>query len=203
MEENLRQLFVHLAEVEQFSRTKTYRNALGEIDQLFIKAIGAFEKAAHMTICIISGKEITRLEEQDEKRTQRRVAMLKTAQKEVDENPRFATRKSGRKRKKGKKQEKGETYKITFSLLKEGMDIKEIASKRGMAVSTIEGHLCKGIRAGEVRILDLISEDVVDEIAEKLNESKTSLGEVHNAFNGKFSYGVLRMVQAHLGPGGL
>ncbi len=196
MEENLHQLLVHLTEVEQFTRTKTYRNALGEIDQLFMKALGEIEKAAHMTSCIISGVEITRQKEQDEKRIQFRTTLLKEARKAAEANPKFTTRKSGRKR---KKKEKGETYKITFSLLKEGKNIKEIAAAREMATSTIEGHIARGIRAGDVRISDLVSEDIVDEVSEKFKESSANLGEVHNAFNGKYSYGLLRMVQAHLG----
>ena len=198
MEENLRQLLVHLAEVERFTRTKTYRNVLSEIDQLMMKALTDMEKAAYIADCIISGKEITRSEEQTRKIIQRRIELWKIAERVADNNPRFTTRKSGRKRKKGKKQEKGETYKITFAMLKEGKPIKEIATSRGLALSTVESHISRGIEAGDVRILDLLSEDVVEEIAEKLKETSVGLGEVHNALKGKYSYGVLRMVQAHL-----
>ena len=197
MEENLGLLLVHLAEVERFTRTKTYRNVLSEIDQLMMKALSEMEKAAHIVDCIISGKEITRLEEQKRKIIQRRIELWKVAEKAADENPKFSTRKSGRKRKKDKKLEKGETYKITFAMLKEGKQIKEIATSRGLAVSTVERHMAMGIVAGNVRIFDLLSEDVVDEIADKLKETSAGLGDVRNALEGKYSYGVLRMVQAH------
>ena len=113
-------------------------------------------------------------------------------------NPKFTTRKSGRKRKKGTKPDKGETYKITYALIKEGKPIEEIAAARGLAVSTVEGHIVRGIGAGEVHILDLLSEDAVNEVADTLRKTSVSLGEVHNAFKGKYGYGVLRMVQAHL-----
>ena len=76
--------------------------------------------------------------------------------------------------------------------------MKEIATSRGLAVSTVERHMARGIEAGDVRILDLLSEDVVNEIADKLKERPAGTSEVYNAFNGKYSYGVLRMVQAHL-----
>jgi len=198
MEENLRQILVHLAEVERFTRTKTYRNTLSEIDQLMMKSLAEMEKAAYITNCIISGKEITRLEEQNKKIIQRRIELWEIAENEADDNPKFTTRKSGRKRKKGKKKEKGETYKITYVLLKEGKSMKEIATSRGLAVSTVERHMARGIEAGDVRILDLLSEDVVNEIADKLKERPAGTSEVYNAFNGKYSYGVLRMVQAHL-----
>ena len=199
IEENLSRILMHSAEVERFTRTKAYRNLLSEIDHLMMKAMGEMEKAAHLANCIISGKEITRLEDQNKKSIQRRIELLEAAQKAADANPKLAGRKSGRKRKKGKKQEKGETYKITFAMLKEGLGIKEIASKRGLVVSTVETHIARGIGAGDIRILDLLSEEIVDEVAEKLREPHESLGEVHNAFKGKHSYGVLRMVQAYLG----
>ena len=201
LEENLRQLLVHLAEVERFTRTKTYRNTLSEIDQLMMKALVEIEKAAYIAECIISDKEIARSEEQNRKITQRRIELWKAAQMAADNNPRLTTRKSGRKRKKGQKGqkvEKGETYKITFALLKEGKPIKEIAESRGLAVSTIESHIVRGIESGDVRILDLLSEDVVEEIADQLKETSEGLSKVHNTLKRKYSYGVLRMVQAHL-----
>lgn len=195
MEENLRQLLLHVAEVEQFTRTKTYLNALSEIDQLLMKTMGEIDKAGLITDCIISGKEIPKLDEEHENRTKRRVELMTAARQAAEENPKFAKRKSGRKR---KKREKGETYTITFGMLKEGMRPEEIASKRSMAVSTIEGHIARGISAGEVRILDLVSEDIVDEVADKLRTLSGGINEVHKALNGKYTYGVLRMVQAHL-----
>ncbi len=200
MEENLRLLLVHQAEVEQFTRTKTYRNALSEIDQLMMKSVEGMNKAAYIAGCIISREEIRKEETENGAFAQRRVKILEEARKAVEENPKFATRKSGRRRKKGKKREKGETYKITFSMLKEGLNMKEIASKRGLAVSTIESHFVSGIRSGDVRISDLFSDEVVGEIADKLRESE-GLGEAFASFGGRYSYNVLRMVQAYMGKG--
>ena len=125
--------------------------------------------------------------------------MQQEAIKAAEANPELGTSKSGRRRKKGKRMQKGETYKITWAMLNEGLRTEEIASKREMAVSTIEGHIAKGISAGELRILDLISEEVVDEVAEKLRSTSSSLSDVQKNFKGKYSYGVLRMVQAHIG----
>ncbi len=198
LEENLRQLLVHLAEVERYTRTKTYRNILSEIEQLMMKSLAEMEKVGYIADCIISGKEIGRLEEQNRKIIQRRIELWKVAEKAAYENPKFTSRKSGRKRKKGRNLEKGETYKITFAMLQEGKPIKEIAKLRGLAVSTIESHMTRGIEAGDVRILNVLSEDVVDEIVKELNETSEVLSKVHNALKGKYSYGVLRMVQAHL-----
>ncbi|MEN8155545.1 MAG: helix-turn-helix domain-containing protein [Bacteroidota bacterium] len=198
MEENLRQLLVHLAEVERFTRTKTYRNALSEIDQLMMKSLSELIKATHITNCILSGEEITKPERENKEIAQRRIELWEMAEKAADENPKFSKRKTGRKRKKGAKLEKGATYKKTYALLKEGKSIKEVAASRGLALSTIESHVVRGIEAGEVHLPDLLSEEVVTEVAEMLQKSSEGSAEVYKAFNGKYSYGVLRMVHAHL-----
>lgn len=197
MEENLRLLLIHLAEVELFTRTKTYRNALSEIDQLVMKSLEGMNKAAYIADCIIAGREISRIKTENEDLVQRRAKLLKEARKAAEENPKFATRKSGRRRKKGKKREKGETYKITYTMLNEGLDIKEIASKRGLAVSTIESHIVRGIKSGDVRISDIFSDEIVEEIVDELRDAD-GLGTAFAAFKGKYSYNVLRMVQVYL-----
>ncbi len=198
MEENLSQLLVHMAEVERFTRTKTYRNALSEIDQLMMKSLSEMEKASYITNCIISGTKISRLEEENKKITERRSELWEMAEKKADENPKFSRFKSGRKRKKGAKLEKGETYNKTYTLLKEGESIEGVAASRGLAVSTVEGHVARGIADGKVHIFDVLSEDVVHKVADSLQEYSASLGEVHNTLKGKYSHGVLRMVHAYL-----
>ena len=107
--------------------------------------------------------------------------------------------KTGRKRK-GKpklKQEKGATYKTTYALVKEGMDLAEIADGRGMALSTIEGHVVRGIKEGELNASDVLKEKTIAVIREAFHEKK-SLGAVYNYLGKQFSYDKLRMVQAEL-----
>jgi len=96
------------------------------------------------------------------------------------------------------KPEKGESMRITYGLVKEGLSIKEIAEKRNLAASTIEGHVVKGIRDREVDISSLLSKEIVNEVADLLKESYREISEVHRSQNGKYSHGLLRMVQAHL-----
>ena len=86
----------------------------------------------------------------------------------------------------------------TYALIKEGKSVKEVAAKRNLAVSTIEGHVVKGISEGALDIYSVMQEKRVKEVADLLRESSDSVGEIHRLQNGKFSHGVLRMVQAHL-----
>ena len=103
MEENLKQLLFHLAEVERLTRTKTYRNALSEIDQQIMIAMAKLGQAEYLAGCFISGRRIMKTEIENRAATQCRTGLWEMAQKAVEENPKYTSRKSGRKRKKGAK----------------------------------------------------------------------------------------------------
>ena len=55
------------------------------------------------------------------------------------------------------KHQKGQTYQDTYDLYRKGMSIQDIATARGLAVSTITGHLLRFVREGKIRIEDLIT----------------------------------------------
>lgn len=201
MRENLRKLYTHLAEVERFSRTVQYRNALAEVDQLFMKALGDIEKSAYIAECVLSGKEIIRKKDEDEQRTFWRKRRLEEARAKALEDTRLAkATKSGRKRKKGEpklKQPKGSTFKTTYMLINEGMSLKEVAETRGLALSTIEGHAVRGIRDGELKLEKVLPQPLINIITEAFREHK-NLNKVFGHFESKISYDTLRMVQAGL-----
>jgi len=197
MEENLKQLLVHLAEVERLTRTKTYRNALSEIDQQIMISMGKMEQAEHIAACIISDLSIHKTDAEHKGLIARRSELWELAEKAADENPKLSKRKSGRKRKKGAKLEKGETYRITYALIKEGKSIKEIAEKRNLASSTIEAHALRGIKEGGVDIFSILPKETVKKVADLLKKSSNSIADLHKSQNGKYTQGILRMVQAH------
>ncbi len=95
------------------------------------------------------------------------------------------------------KAEVGKTYDVTYDLHKEGLTLEEIAAKRSMAKSTIEGHFARGIAEGAVEIEGLMLETERDAIADWMRENpKEGLNEAAGHFQGRFGYGQLRMVQA-------
>ncbi|MGB0403970.1 MAG: helix-turn-helix domain-containing protein [Salibacteraceae bacterium] len=204
LEDIQKELLKHLSEVEQLSKTKTYVAGLEEIDQLIVKTITEIEKAAYLTHCVLNGQEINKNSQGNKGRIIGRAKFLEDARKEASQNPELAGKKSGRKRVKSKttkapkESKKGETYKTTYALIKDGMGLKEIASTRSMALSTIEGHAVKGIQEGEVSVNTLLPKDTIEVIALSLKKSKKGIKEIYAAFNGKYSYGEIRMVQASL-----
>ena len=204
MEEALWQLLTHLAEVEHFTRTKTYRNVLSEIDQQLMISWGKLEQAEHLADSILSGQDIEKARGAYSTQIQRRTRLWERAQQAADENPKLGKRKSGRKRKKGTKSdqgaklEKGETYRITYALIQEGKSIEEIATQRKLAPSTIEAHALRGIREGELNINALLGDELIEEVTAMMRENKGSITELYNIQRGKYKHVVLRMVQAHL-----
>lgn len=114
-----KELLIHLEEVAQLSRTKTYRNYLTEIDQVISKKVEQVQKSVFVCRCILEGKEIKRNEELRTSRRNKRMHLLDEVAAHVKANPKNLKNKSGRTR---KSSTKGETYQITFSLLKEGLN---------------------------------------------------------------------------------
>jgi len=99
----------------------------------------------------------------------------------------------------GKKKQKKHTRLISFELWQEYKNIAKVAEKRGMIVSTIEGHLAQLISKGELPISDFMDEKKLSELSSffkkkgliSLSEAKTELGD-------RYTYAELRFVQHHL-----
>jgi Helix-turn-helix domain/Helicase len=208
LQTSMRELFRHLAQVEQLSRAKEYANALKEIDGMLMKKLTTIAKVSYLTTCILSGTEIERKPELEQGLAAFRTNMVNEARQWAAENRPKTSTKTGRKRKRdddgdspptgrrGKK-EKGETYRNTYALLKQGMGIEEIAAGRSMSVSTIEGHVARGIAEGEVAIDSVMPADIRDAIGSWMRENlDKGLNAALGHFEGRYTYGQLRMVQA-------
>jgi hypothetical protein len=194
----LQDLLIHKAEVEMLTRTKTYTNHLGEIDQLISRNIADLYKAAHLAQCILDGKEIERNKEFERKRIAMRDVIIGRVNVHVAANPKNLKTKTGKTKKpKSEKKPAGETYKITYGLLKAGLSAEEIAKKREMATSTIEGHMARGISEGEIKLSDVLDDVTFNMIKDGFEAVKDGqLADVFAHFKGNHSFGMLRMVQA-------
>lgn len=188
----------HLAEVEQLSRTKTYCNYLEELDQQLLHTLKRIQGAQYRVTCILNGKPIEKTQQQHQNNIQQRLDWLTQARIKAKENPLLHKTKSGKKRKTGKKQEKGATYQITYNLINNGKSIEDVAAERGLSVSTINGHVVKGIQSGTVSIKDILPEDQIEEVATELRKSSESLSTVYHDLSEKYTYEQIRMVRASL-----
>lgn len=100
------------------------------------------------------------------------------------------------------KAEIGNTYNVTYDLLREGLSLAEVATKRGLSLSTIEGHVARGITEGLIELDAHVPAEVRDRIAEAMREQpQKNLNELRSTLGETVSYGQLRMVQAWLKRG--
>ena len=100
MEENLKQLLFHLAEVMRMPRTKACQNALSEIDQGIMITLGKLERIEYMTDNIISDRKIKPGEAVQRGHVERRRELWKMAREAAKKYPGPGHAKSKRKHKK-------------------------------------------------------------------------------------------------------
>jgi len=88
---------------------------------------------------------------------------------------------------------------VSFELFNNGHTIEEIASERGMTVSTIETHLGKYVESGEIEIQKIIAKEKIDLISEYyLNNQLSGIGQAKESLGDDISYSEIRFFLRHL-----
>jgi hypothetical protein len=94
---------------------------------------------------------------------------------------------------------KEDTKRVSLQLFQGGATIPQIATQRGLAVSTVEGHLAFFVAQGELAIGNVVAGEKRRAIEQKIAGTQaTSLRELKTALGDDCSYGDIRMVLAHL-----
>ena len=194
----LRQLLAHQETIKQLTRVKTYLNQLSELDISLSKKLEELDKASLLTEGILQGNYQFEFETITLQRRQERTDWLTEIQKEVKST---SPKKKKRVARKSKKNKDGlSTFDITLEMFNKGLTMEQIAEERGLVVSTIEGHLGKAVESKRIDIFKFISErdykEITDAIAQ-LPEGFISK-DLYDAVKGKYSYGKLRAVIAHV-----
>jgi hypothetical protein len=91
------------------------------------------------------------------------------------------------------------TKEVTFEMYSSGKTVEEIATERGLTITTIENHLSHYVGMGEVSVFDLMERAKVAEIEQFfVNHQTNSKSEAKEHFKEKYSYGEIGMVLEHL-----
>ena len=100
----------------------------------------------------------------------------------------------------GPAKKKGDTHAETFKLYKEGQTVADIAKARNLTGNTIEGHLAKFVRRGDIGIHELVSREKFILIESALKDfDGTSVTPVKQKLGEGISYGEIKLVMASLG----
>ncbi len=86
----------------------------------------------------------------------------------------------------------------SFKLYKNGKTIEEIAGIRGMAVSTIGGHLAHYVDLGELSALDFVTEDIITQVEALLQNGKERFGELKAELPKEVTFDQIRMAVSHI-----
>ncbi len=94
---------------------------------------------------------------------------------------------------------KVDTKKVSFDLFKSGKSVEEIAQKRSLTGTTIEGHLAHYISSGDIDLFEVIDRLKAQKIIDQFQiMNTTAMTPVKEALGNDYSYGEIRLVMAHL-----
>lgn len=90
------------------------------------------------------------------------------------------------------------TFEYSYWLYNQGNTVEQIAEKRGLNQSTIEGHLARYVASGDIDVHEFVDADTLEKVeayCEKHPEEK-ALKPIFEHFDAKIPYNVLRMAIA-------
>jgi ATP-dependent DNA helicase RecQ len=83
----------------------------------------------------------------------------------------------------------------TFTLYRSGKTIQEIAKERGLATTTIEGHLSYFVQTGEIDVLEFVKEEKIPAIKDAVESyGYERLSPLKEVLGDDYSYGEIRAV---------
>jgi hypothetical protein len=101
--------------------------------------------------------------------------------------------------KKAKSKNKSDTKTLSYQMYKDGKSVKEIATERQIAVSTVEGHLAHFVGTGQLDITSLVAEEKIERISDFfIHAENLNLGPAKVTLGDAVSYSELRYVLKHL-----
>jgi len=185
-----KRILKHIDYVKDDKKVKTYLEELSELDALFFKQLQLINKAEAMVRSATDNTEFSKDTINTHSENKERIAVLA-------ESVVVPAKKRERGKKAVAKKDKQDTKEISFNLYKEGKSPEEIAKERGMAVTTIEGHLAHYAGLGMVDINLFVDEEKrgnIITVAKKLDT--TLFGPIRQSLGDEYSYTEIRFAMA-------
>lgn len=183
-----------LKQIEQLKsekKVKAYLEELAELDALFFKQVQLINKAEAMVRSATDNTEFSRETINAANENKERLATLS----ELEISPK-SKRERGKKTK--DKKEKTDTKEITFNLYKEGKTPEAIAAERGMAATTIEGHLAHYVSLGMIDVKQFVNAEKMENIITVSKKLDTSLfGPIKQSLGEEYTYSEIRFAMAY------
>ncbi len=98
-----------------------------------------------------------------------------------------------------KKKQIGDTYRITKGLFDNGLSVEAIAKERGLAISTILGHLVHYVEEGTLKASQIISKEKYNEILEYFESTfDPQINIAREVLGPEYQYGEIKAVLVEL-----
>lgn len=160
----------HFEEIKGKSRVKKYLEDLNNLVATYQQKKSSLGQAVQITEGLVAGIDSSLL--------------FKSMGGKHEQDERFKLQEIPTKLKPAK----GESQRTSLALFKSGKSIEEIATERGLALSTIQGHLVSFIETGEVAIEEFVPKEkiitiqlVIDEVGDvPSSQIKERLGEEYS-----------------------
>lgn len=193
----LKRVLIHRGMVEQFSQTKKYLEGLDVIEESILKKYLEISKVGRVIQAILSGKIPGKMDDLESQLKAIRMQFVGIARENAIDKIKTIKSKTGKKKTTvaKPKRQKGDSHEVTYALHLSGKTISEMAIARGLAESTIKGHLAQGIETGRIALENCLPDSIIFEIKAQL-ENFRDTSALRTYFEGKYDYGTIKMVIA-------
>lgn len=210
---NIASLLLHMQQIQWRTGVKTYLATLGEVDQLLMKKYEDIQKSIIIIQGLLNRSSFIDVSAINKHREALRNAWLEAARvsalasrsSAADSEGSYSGKKKGRKTAKAvkssgsAKSSKKDTVEHSLEMYRLGKSLEEIAKERSLSISTIESHLAKAIATSRLELSDYVSPEESSAIEAGITEhGANGMRGVFDALEGKYSFGKLRAVAAHL-----
>lgn len=175
LSELIDQLKAHINQYKNKSRVKKY---LKEIHEILVECehkISEIEQSKKLVEGLVNGKDQTQLLEDMGNEKNKHT---------YTEEPDI----------KNQKAKKGDSYKLSLKLYNDGMTVEEIASERGLATSTVEGHLLMAVKNEALSIYEFTETEKVEIILKELEKEGQKLSDIKANLGDSYTYNEIRAV---------
>jgi hypothetical protein len=95
------------------------------------------------------------------------------------------------------KEEKGRSAELSYELYQQGRSPVEIAADRGLALSTIKGHLTEQVALGKIEVKDLLPPTKLKNIFGVMTEPEMPMSEIKAQLDNSYTFADIKLALAH------
>jgi len=170
-------------------KVKSYLQELSDLDSIFFKQIQLIDKAEAMANSANSNTEFSKDTIHSKNTNAERLSELSTLTIKPKRERKIKTS--------TEKKEKPDTKKISYELYKQNKTVEEIAKERGMAETTIEGHLAHYVSLGLLDVSLFVEKEKMDTIILAAKQLETTLfSPIKQALSDEYSYSEIKFAMA-------